>query len=110
PARVNSIMALKIGGKPINGLYTEPDTREIYPRGDTLAQVLGSQNGDGQWSGVQESYDAALSGESGERRLVKDAKGQTINVQEVKRMQPGKTLRLTVSAPLQNEMEQVLAG
>ena len=25
-------------------------------------------------------------------------------------MQPGKTLRLTVSAPLQNEMEQVLAG
>ena len=31
PARVNAIMALKIGGKPINGLYTEPDTKEIYP-------------------------------------------------------------------------------
>jgi cell division protein FtsI (penicillin-binding protein 3) len=110
PSLASSILALKIGGKPINGLYTEPDTKEVYPRGDTLAQVLGSQNGDGRWSGLQESYDSALRGESGERKIVKDAKGQTIDVQEVKRMQPGRTLRLTVSAPLQNEMEQVLAG
>jgi cell division protein FtsI (penicillin-binding protein 3) len=110
PSAANAVMALKIDDKPINGLYTEPDTKEVYPRGDTLAQVLGSQNGDGQWSGLQESYESALGGESGERRIVKDAKGQTIDVQEVKRMQPGKTLQLTVSAPLQNEMEQVLAG
>ncbi len=110
PTAVNSVMALKINDKPINGLYTEPDTKEVYPRGNTLAQVLGSQNGNGQWSGLQESYDSALGGKSGERRIVKDAKGQTIDVQEVKRMQPGKTLKLTVSAPLQNEMEQVLAG
>ena len=110
PSRASSFLALKIGGKPINGLYTEPDTKEVYPRGDTLAQVLGSENGDGQWSGLQESYSSAVAGTSGERRIVKDAKGQTIDVQEVKRMQPGKTLRLTVSAPLQNEMEQVLAG
>ena len=110
PTVASSVMALKIDHKPINGLYTEPDTQEVYPRGDTLAQVLGSQNGDGQWSGLQASYESALAGQSGERRIVKDAKGQTIDVQEVKRMQPGKTLQLTVSAPLQNEMEQVLAG
>ena len=42
PSAVNSVMALKINDKPINGLYTEPDTKEVYPRGDTLAQVLGS--------------------------------------------------------------------
>jgi cell division protein FtsI (penicillin-binding protein 3) len=110
PSLVSSILALKIAGKPINGLYSEPDTKEVYPRGDTLAQVLGSENGNGQWSGLQESYRSAVAGTSGERRIVKDAKGQTIDVQEVKRMQPGRSLRLTVSAPLQNEMEQVLAG
>jgi cell division protein FtsI (penicillin-binding protein 3) len=110
PSSASSILALRIAGKPINGLYTEPDTKEVYPRGDTLAQVLGSQNGDGQWSGLQESYQSALAGKSGERRIVKDAKGQTIDVQEVKRMQPGNKLQLTISAPLQNEMEQVLAG
>jgi cell division protein FtsI (penicillin-binding protein 3) len=110
PTLTNEILALKVGGKPINGLYTEPDTKEVYPRGDTLAQVLGSENGDGQWSGLQESYSSVLAGTAGERRIVKDAKGSPIDVQEVKRMQPGQTLRLTVSAPLQNEMEQVLAG
>ena len=110
PSLAGSILALKIAGKPINGLYTEPDTKEVYPRGDTLAQVLGSQNGDGDWSGLQESYNSVLAGTEGERRIVKDAKGRAIDVQEVKQMQPGKALRLTVSAPLQNEMEQVLAG
>jgi cell division protein FtsI (penicillin-binding protein 3) len=110
PSLANSILALKIGGKPINGLYTEPDTKEVYPRGDTLAQVLGSQDGDGQWTGLQESFNSVLAGKAGERRIVKDAKGNPIDVQEVKQMQPGQTLRLTVSAPLQNEMEQVLAG
>ena len=110
PSLASSILALKIAGKPIDGLYTEPDTKEVYPRDDTLAQVLGSQNGDGDWSGLQESYNAVLAGANGERRIVKDAKGRAIDVQEVKQMQPGKTLRLTVSAPLQNEMEQVLAG
>ena len=110
PSLAGSILALKIAGKPINGLYSEPDTKEVYPRGDTLAQVLGSQNGDGDWSGLQESYNSVLAGTEGERRIVKDAKGRAIDVQEVKQMQPGKALRLTVSAPLQNEMEQVLAG
>ncbi len=110
PDRANAVFSLRIAGKPINGLYTEPDTREVYPRGDTLAQVLGSENGNGRWTGLQGLYNKQLAGTAGERKIVKDGHGNTIDVQAVKQMQPGATMRLTISAPLQNEMEQVLAG
>jgi cell division protein FtsI (penicillin-binding protein 3) len=112
PALVTSILHLEIRGKPINGLYSEPDTKEEYPLGTTLAQVVGAvspSTGRG-FTGLQESYNRVLAGRAGERKIVKDAKGNPIGVEQVKQMQPGKPVRLTVSAPLQNEMEQVLAG
>jgi len=112
PSLADSITHFTIAGKPISGLYTEPDTKEVYPLGSTLAQVLGAvspSTGSGI-SGLQSYYNSILSGKAGERKIVKDGKGSTIDVQEVKRMQPGASMRLTVSAPLQNEMEQVLAG
>jgi cell division protein FtsI (penicillin-binding protein 3) len=112
PHVADSITQLTIAGKPISGLYTEPDTKEVYPLGDTLAQVLGavsSSTGRGI-TGLQESYNKVLAGTAGERKIVKDGKGSTIDVEQVKEMEPGASMRLTVSAPLQNEMEQVLAG
>jgi cell division protein FtsI/penicillin-binding protein 2 len=112
PGLANSITHLTIAGKPISGLYSEPDTKEVYPLGSTLAQVLGavSPSTDRGRSGLQSYYESVLSGKPGERKIVKDGKGNTIDVQQVKQMQPGEAMRLTVSAPLQNEMEQVLAG
>ena len=88
----------------------EPDIKEVYPRQDLLAQVLGSHNGNGNWSGLQESYSSVLAGTPGERKIVNDAYGEPIDVQDTRQMEAGRTLRLTVSAPLESEMEQVLAG
>jgi cell division protein FtsI/penicillin-binding protein 2 len=51
-----------------------------------------------------------LAGTSGERRIVSDAKGQAIQVDTERQMAAGKTMRLTISAPMQAEVEQVLAG
>ncbi len=45
----------------------------------------------------------------GERRIVKDALGEPIVLQETKRAEPGKDLRLTLDAELQGKVENVLA-
>jgi cell division protein FtsI (penicillin-binding protein 3) len=99
-------MALKI-----NGLSTSPDVKRLYPRNWFAAQVLGAVNNTGNgYSGLESLYNSALVGRAGERRIVNDARGQTIAVDNVAPMVPGKALQLTLSAPLQSEVEQVLAG
>jgi cell division protein FtsI (penicillin-binding protein 3) len=95
----------------INGLSTVPDAKRVYPRNTFMAQVLGGVNAQGQgYSGLESLYNSVLTGKPGERRIVNDARGQAIAVDTLRAMQPGKTVRLTISAPLQDEVEQVLAG
>ena len=111
PAVAQRIAQLTIHGRPINGVTTSPDSETVYPRGATLAQVLGAVDHLGVGiSGLQSTYNHELAGEPGERKIIHDPAGRPIDVQNTRRMQPGDTLKLTVSAPLQNEMEQVLAG
>ena len=107
PGQAQSIM--KLG---INGISTTPVVKRVYPRSWAASQVLGSVN----WndtsglSGLEYLYNSDLRGKNGERRIVNDAKGQPISIDEVRPMQPGKTLKLTLDAALQDEVEQVLAG
>jgi cell division protein FtsI/penicillin-binding protein 2 len=109
--QVTSAVAHQVMALNINGISTSPDVKRVYPRDWFAAQVLGAVNhlGDG-YSGLESLYNSSLVGRAGERRVVNDARGQTIAIDNVRRMQPGKTLRLTLSAPLQDEVEQVLAG
>jgi cell division protein FtsI/penicillin-binding protein 2 len=60
--------------------------------------------------GLEYLYNGALSGHAGVRKVVSDAIGQPISVNQVQPTVPGKTLRLTIDAALQNNVEQVLAG
>ena len=53
--------------------------------------------------------DKILRGTDGERRIVKDALGEPIVLQETKRAKPGKDLRLTLDAELQGKVEDVLS-
>ena len=52
----------------------------------------------------------ALRGRDGTRRIVNDAIGQPISIDDVRAMQPGKTVELTIDSAFQDEVEQVLAG
>jgi cell division protein FtsI (penicillin-binding protein 3) len=109
--QVPSATAQQVMGLNINGISTSPDVKRMYPRSWFAAQVLGEVNQAGNgYSGLESLYNSALIGRAGERRIVNDARGQTIAVDNVREMQPGKTLRLTISAPLQSEVEQVLDG
>ncbi len=95
----------------INGLTMIPQITRVYPRSWAASQVLGSVGwGDRGLSGIEYRYDTALRGLDGIRRIVNDAIGQPISVDEVRPTRPGKTLSLTIDAALQDEVEQVLAG
>ena len=99
---------IKLG---INGISLKPVERRIYPRDTAAAQVLGWVGAGGAGSGgLEYEFNHKLAGVGGLRRVVTDPYGQALEVDNVRRMQTGKTLRLTISAPLQAEVEQVLAG
>jgi cell division protein FtsI (penicillin-binding protein 3) len=112
PAVAQRAVRLTVDGKPINGLSIEPDTKRVYPRPWELSQVLGYLNGSGSGvSGLEYRYNRQLAGRNG-RRLVIDnpSTGEPISIRTVHRVRQGRSIQLTVSSPLQSEVEQVLAG
>jgi cell division protein FtsI (penicillin-binding protein 3) len=95
----------------INGITLIRETKRLYPRSTEAAQVLGSVGwNDNGTSGLEYLYNHVLRGVDGLRRTVSDAIGQPISIDQVRQMTPGRTVRLTIDAALQDEVEQVLAG
>ncbi len=104
--RATQIMKLQI-----NGISEVPKVTRVYPRGWFASQVLGTvhRNGTGA-GGLEYLFNKQLQGTDGLRTIVNDAIGQPISIDDVRAMKPGNTLQLTINAPLQDEVEQVLAG
>ncbi len=95
----------------IDGLTMVPEIRRIYPRSWAASQVLGSVGwNDRGLSGVEYRYERQLHGADGIRRIVNDAIGQPISIDDIRPTVAGKTVKLTIDAALQDEVEQVLAG
>jgi cell division protein FtsI/penicillin-binding protein 2 len=93
------------------GISLIPASRREYPRGTFASQVLGTVHSDGRGaSGIEYRYDALLGGSAGIRRIVDDAIGQPISIDDERPTRAGKSLQLTLDAGLQDEVEQVLAG
>ncbi len=102
--------AAAISNLRIPGISLAPQTRRVYPRGDEAAQVVGSVHLDGDGSsGIEYRYDNALEGKNGLRRIVSDAIGQPISIDDLRATVPGKTVALTIDSGLQQEVERVLA-
>ena len=105
-----SAQATTISNLHIAGISLVPQTRRVYPRGDEAAQVVGSVHLDGDGSsGIEFQYDRALEGTNGVRRIVSDARGQPISIDDLRPTVPGKTVALTIDSGLQQEVERVLA-
>jgi cell division protein FtsI (penicillin-binding protein 3) len=104
-------VAARITKLRIDGISMEPSVRRVYPLSWTASQLLGSVGSfDQGLGGLEFQYNHALSGVNGTRRIVSDAIGQPISVDNVRPTVPGKTVALTIDAALQEEVEQVLAG
>jgi cell division protein FtsI (penicillin-binding protein 3) len=105
-SRANAIAKLNIAG-----ITLIPTTKRVYPRSWAASQVLGTVGWDGHGtSGLEYRYDSDLRGTNGDRRIVNDAIGQPISIDDARTTVPGKTMALTIDAALQDEVEQVLAG
>ncbi len=104
--RAQAIVKLKL-----DGISLIPEVKRVYPRGSVASQVLGVVNWAGRGaSGIEYRYNAALHGSNGLRRVVSDAIGQPISIDDQRATEPGKPVELTIDAALQDEVEQVLAG
>jgi cell division protein FtsI (penicillin-binding protein 3) len=104
-------VAAEITKLKIDGISMIPDVKRVYPRSWAASQVLGSVGWDDQGlSGIEYRYNSVLHGTNGERKIVNDAIGQPISIDEVHPADSGKTIELTIDSALQDEVEQVLAG
>jgi cell division protein FtsI/penicillin-binding protein 2 len=102
--------AEQISRLKIEGIQLTPRYLRAYPRGPLAAQVLGAVGTDGDGlSGLEYSKDRLLRGVDGERRLVKDALGQSIEVRDTRPAQAGQQIQLTIDAAIQEQVEQTLA-
>jgi cell division protein FtsI (penicillin-binding protein 3) len=82
----------------------------VYPRDWMASQLLGITGTDGQGlAGLEYTLDEHLRGRDGERRLVKDALGDAIELRDTRRAVPGSDVRLTIDANIQDRAEEVLA-
>ncbi len=101
-----AVLALKLAG--VTGT---PVMRRVYPRGALAAQVLGMVGSEGNGlAGLEYSRNAQLSGRSGQRRVVSDALGQPVSIEETRPEVSGKSLSLTLDANIQQRAEDVLAA
>ena len=108
--RVPAIRARRVERMKIAGLEFIPEHRRTYPRDFLASQLLGGIGSEGKgMSGLEYSLDPLLRGRDGERRLVKDALGEAIELRETRREQPGSKVTLTVDEAIQDKAEQVLA-
>ncbi|HEY5044732.1 MAG TPA: penicillin-binding transpeptidase domain-containing protein, partial [Solirubrobacteraceae bacterium] len=105
PAKqAQAVMALAIPG-----VAGAPVMRRVYPRGTLAAQVLGIVGTEGNGlMGLEYSRNALLHGRAGERRVVSDAIGQPVSIEDVHPEVTGASLSLTLDANIQRRTENVL--
>ena len=101
--------AQAIANLHIAGISLVPETRRVYPRGNEAAQVVGSVHSTAPApTGSSSSTTACFRGRTELRRIVSDAMGQPISIDDIKATVPGKTVALTIDSGLQQEVERVL--
>jgi cell division protein FtsI/penicillin-binding protein 2 len=92
------------------GIDVVQTSERAYPEKAMAAQILGFVGTDAKGlSGVEYAYENQLHGEDGERRVVKDARGEPIQTVESKLVDPGTDIQLTIDSQLQLKTEAVLA-
>jgi cell division protein FtsI (penicillin-binding protein 3) len=105
-----SSQAATIAKLNVAGISLIPQTRRVYPRGTEAAQLIGSVHLDGDGaSGIEYQYNNVLQGTNGLRRIVSDAKGQPISIDDLHATDPGKTVQLTIDSGLQQQVERVIS-
>jgi cell division protein FtsI (penicillin-binding protein 3) len=109
--KVDATNGGKVEKLGIEGIGTVVEPKRTYPQGHLASQLIGTVGIDNEGlSGLEYSQDETLRGNDGQRRLVKDAMGETVSLIESEYAEPGEDIRLTIDAAIQERVETVLGG
>jgi cell division protein FtsI (penicillin-binding protein 3) len=109
--RLPAARADKVAALGIDGIALTPSTLRTYPRSWLASQLIGSASEEpGGGMGLEYGQDDALRGEDGLRRVVSDALGEPISIDDERPTVPGEDVELTIDANLQEKVESVLDG
>ncbi len=98
PPEAKAVLALNIPG-----VNSQREYKRFYPDGAATAHVLGFTNIDdhGQ-EGLELAYDGWLAGKPGEKRVIRDRLGHTVeNVEQIRAPVPGHDLTLSIDSRIQ---------
>ena len=98
PDRAQAVMALKLPG-----VASQREYRRYYPAGEVTGHVIGFTNIDdiGQ-EGLELAYDPWLTGTPGEKRVLRDRLGRTIeDVEGIRPPSPGRDLKSSIDLRIQ---------
>lgn len=107
-AEVERILALEF---PDQVCRLRPEFRRVYPHRHIAAHVLGWRNIDGEGQqGVERTFETQLAGTSGQRTLVRDARGYVLEILDrvAQPPSPGRAITLTIDLALQATCESEL--
>lgn len=87
----------------LKGLHLEREYRRYYPGGEVFSHMIGFTDiEDHGQEGLELSYDNALSGKPGEKRVLRDGRRQVVaDVESIRMPQPGDNLALSLDQRLQ---------
>jgi cell division protein FtsI (penicillin-binding protein 3) len=93
----------------IVGLGFYPEEKRIYPQGRVGASVVGYAGVDNKGlAGLELSLNRVLTGRTGEKTIVKDPFGRTLEVVGSKSRHDGRNVYLTIDHTLQGQVERIL--
>ncbi|MET0648864.1 MAG: penicillin-binding protein [Pyrinomonadaceae bacterium] len=108
--RVEDEQASAVKTLKLKGVYSTEEQRRRYPNGALASHVLGFVGLDAKGlAGVEQVYDAALTGEAGRLALDTDAKRRPFESQGLD-PRDGQTLVLTIDQTVQHIVERELAA
>lgn len=106
PAMANYIRELKIPG-----IYLRKESKRFYPTGEISSHIVGFTNVDDKGiEGVERVYNQLLTGENGEKKYRKDAKGRKIEILSVKESTPPEDIILSIDQRIQALAYRELKG
>lgn len=96
-------VARKIDALGIPGIYQRKEYKRKYPEGETIAHIVGFTNvEDKGQEGIELTFNEALSGKAGSRRVIKDRLGRVVEgVGEQVPPGDGKDIQLSVDSKVQ---------
>ena len=102
--RINPSLAREIEALGLPSLGLRKEYRRFYPAGEVAAHLIGFTDVDDTGKeGLELAFDDWLQGVPGKKRIIRNARGETVEeIELVREAEPGKDLPLTIDRRLQH--------